>query len=233
MDYDALYAAVTKQESGGNPSAVSPVGALGLMQVMPATAMDPGYGMPDIFAVARQFGFQPGDKSAATAKQLLRDPEVNAAFGKMYLDRMIRKYDGDVTRALVAYNAGPGRANGWDGDPLKLPKETQGYVRNITADYARRTGEGIPSDVRDIGSSARPVARPEEQGPPAPDPVVGVMSTLGGEREARRKAAVAAAPGRVDAAARGTGISTAPRSSATVSPKRPPAGGIMDLIGAR
>ncbi|WP_298802638.1 transglycosylase SLT domain-containing protein [uncultured Pseudokineococcus sp.] len=100
-----LLAAVAQQESGGNPSAVSPAGARGLMQLMPATA--------------RGLGVDPMDPASAVdgAGRLLRQ----------HLDR----YDGSVPLALAAYNAGPGAVARYDGVPPY--RETQQYVKKITA----------------------------------------------------------------------------------------------------
>lgn len=108
-----LIDAVIKQESGGNPRAVSPKGAMGLMQIMPATAQSPG------------FGIQP------VAVDQLFDPKVNRQFGEQYLGAMIDRYKGDTRRALVAYNWGPGNADKWDGRMETLPAETRQYVGNI------------------------------------------------------------------------------------------------------
>lgn len=74
-------------ESRFNPRAVSPVGAVGLAQVMPATAriLQPGITRDELF-----------------------DPETNLRLGFTYLKDMLRKYDGDIRLALLAYNRGPG-----------------------------------------------------------------------------------------------------------------------------
>lgn len=107
---DPLIKAVIQQESGGNPNAVSPVGARGLMQVMPNTGVDPGFGI----------------------KPLQNDtPGENVRFGTDYLNTMRKRYGGDLDRALVAYNWGPGNADKWNGDPSTLPAETRNYVKSI------------------------------------------------------------------------------------------------------
>lgn len=117
-----LIEAVIRQESGGNPNAVSPRGAVGLMQIMPDTARDPGFGVRPLPA------------------NMLRDPEANRAFGTEYLTTMVKRYNGDIPRALVAYNWGPGNADKWDGRMESLPAETRDYVRNITGSLGQGGG---------------------------------------------------------------------------------------------
>lgn len=112
-----LIQAVIGQESGGDPNAVSPKGATGIMQVMPDTAKDPG------------FGVQPFDPNTP-----LTDPQENQRFGTDYLNAMLKRYDGDLDAALVAYNAGPGRADAWlkaGKDMSLLPAETQDYLVKV------------------------------------------------------------------------------------------------------
>jgi soluble lytic murein transglycosylase-like protein len=100
-------------ESGGNPNAVSPKGAMGLMQVMPDTARDPG------------FGIKPWD---GTASDLTR-------VGKEYRAKMQQRYGGDLAKMWAAYNAGPGRVDqaldthgpNW---LARMPAETRNYVLN-------------------------------------------------------------------------------------------------------
>ena len=126
-----LQDAVIYQESRGDPNAVSPVGATGIMQLMPDTAANPGFGVRNIFQVARDMGVPVMGDTADMAQVLMRNPEVNAAMGTEYLSTMLARYGGDVERALVAYNWGPGRADDWNGSRDSLPEETQGYLRNI------------------------------------------------------------------------------------------------------
>ena len=126
-----LQDAVIEQESRGDPNAVSPVGATGIMQLMPDTAANPGFGVRNIFQVARDMGVPVMGETADMAQVLMRNPEVNAAMGTEYLSTMLARYGGDVERALVAYNWGPGRADDWNGSRDSLPEETQGYLRNI------------------------------------------------------------------------------------------------------
>jgi hypothetical protein len=123
----ALVRAVIGAESSGNPNAVSPKGAAGLMQVMPATAAE----------IAAELGddtfFQ---LSSAEQKKYLLNPNVSVRYGTHYLNKMLKRYDGDVEAALVAYNAGPGNADKWlkagrDYAALPVPEETGPYVQKI------------------------------------------------------------------------------------------------------
>lgn len=129
FSFDNVRDALVKQESGGNPNAVSPKGAVGLTQIMPATARDPGYGVPNIFDTARGMGVLVADESDATLQQLLRNPQVNEAFGRNYFNAMSRKYGGDQAKTLAAYNAGPGAVDEYGGVPPY--QETQNYVAAI------------------------------------------------------------------------------------------------------
>lgn len=101
-----LVKAVIQAESGFNPSAVSPKGALGLMQLMPATARELGVHNPF-------------------------HPEQNIRGGVTYLKRLLDLYDQDVTLALAAYNAGPGSVAKYGTVPPY--RETRDYVRRITS----------------------------------------------------------------------------------------------------
>lgn len=108
-----LVANVVRQESGGNPDATSPVGAMGLMQLMPATAAELGVASP-------------------------YDPMQNLDGGVRYLAKMIALFDGDLTRAVAAYNAGPGSVKRHGGVPPFA--ETQDYVRRILGEGANGNG---------------------------------------------------------------------------------------------
>jgi soluble lytic murein transglycosylase-like protein len=101
----ALLEALVWQESRWRQSAVSPKGAVGLTQLMPATA--------------RELGVDP------------RDPVANLEGGARYLRAMLDRFDGNVVKALAAYNAGPARVERAGGIPAI--RETQGYVAAILA----------------------------------------------------------------------------------------------------
>lgn len=117
VDSATLNHITMMSESGGNPNAISPKGARGLMQVMPATARDPG------------FGIRPSSGSQSD----------DVRVGQEYLQAMVQRYGGDLRKSWAAYNAGPGRVDGLIGkygdDWLQYaPAETQAYVaRNMRA----------------------------------------------------------------------------------------------------
>jgi soluble lytic murein transglycosylase-like protein len=119
----ALVLAVIQAESGGDPLAVSPAGALGLMQVMPDK-------------------FSPGKDPF--------DPEANLRAGCSYLRRMLDRYGGDLESALAAYNAGPGAVDRWGGVP-PFP-ETTAYVERVLLLYVEMS-ENPDRPVRQTAST--------------------------------------------------------------------------------
>lgn len=102
-----LISAVAEVESGGNQSAVSPAGAVGVMQLMPETAAG--------------LGVNPYDMKS------------NVEGGAKYLREMLDTFDGDVKKAVAAYNAGPNAVKAYGGVPPYA--ETQNYVNNVLDIY--------------------------------------------------------------------------------------------------
>ena len=105
VEIEGLRNAVMMTESGGDPNAVSPDGAIGLMQIMLPTAREPGFGVENAFEIADRLGYVFNDTSDETLKRLLFLPDVNVEFGNQYLDAMLNQYS-EVDDALRAYNAG-------------------------------------------------------------------------------------------------------------------------------
>ncbi len=147
----AVALGLIRQESSFDPAAGSPVGAQGLMQLMPATAA----------AVARRVGGPAGP---------LTDPAVNLRLGTAYLAGLLNRFTA-LPPALAAYNAGPGRVQEWlttFGDPAAgavdpidwvelIPfGETRNYVQRVVENvviYRARDGVDLPNPVLRWGAS--------------------------------------------------------------------------------
>lgn len=119
--------AVALVESGFNPQAVSPKGAMGLMQLMPATARQ--YGVRDAF-----------------------DPQENLSAGARHLRSLLDEF-GDSRLALAAYNAGSGAVRRHGGVPAY--RETQDYVRKVKSAHERLGGRLVVTGPAS-GSDAEP-----------------------------------------------------------------------------
>jgi soluble lytic murein transglycosylase-like protein len=131
---DKLFSAIQTVESNNNPKVISSAGAVGLMQVLPTTAMDPGFGLPNIFEFAEKRGVPVIARNETGAKVLLEDPKIGAEYGQAYMKAMLDRYNGNVVHALAAYNWGPGKADNWvrqGANMDQLPVETQKYIPNV------------------------------------------------------------------------------------------------------
>lgn len=156
-----LLQAMIQVESAGKPGAVSNKGATGLMQVLPSTAMKPGFGLPNVFDFAEQMGTQVGRRNEAEAKRLLADPTVGAGYGQRYMDAMLQRYNGNLEYALAAYNAGPGRVDKWlaaGADFNKLPEETRAYIPKVLAALAPTGAAPVPGAAAAPGAAGPPTA---------------------------------------------------------------------------
>lgn len=113
-----LLKAVMAAESGFNPDAVSPKGAIGLMQVMPATAQR--YGLA-------------GDKKKSL-EQKLRDPKTNIRLGARYLSDLAKRFPGQRDLVIASYNAGEGAVRQYK-NAIPPYAETRNYVQLVSELY--------------------------------------------------------------------------------------------------
>jgi hypothetical protein len=126
QSFPNLLPNLIRTESSGNPNAVSPKGAQGLTQVMPATAQNPG------------FGVQPMANNS---------PDEQVRFGADYLRALIKHYNGDTQKALAAYNAGPGHVdqNGITNpgyvDKVMGPSDADKAALDVQKSIAKDTGK--------------------------------------------------------------------------------------------
>ncbi|HJX26985.1 MAG TPA: lytic transglycosylase domain-containing protein [Thermoanaerobaculia bacterium] len=115
-----LVAAVVEAESGFRPRAVSPRGAVGLMQVLPSTG-------------------------ASLGARNLTDPHINLDAGSRYLRRLLREHKGDLELALAAYNAGPAAVQRYGGmPPFRETREYVGRVLRIYRKHQRSVDPFVP-----------------------------------------------------------------------------------------
>ena len=129
----ALIRAVIETESNWNSKAISSKGAVGLMQLVPGTAQQMG--------VNNAF-----------------DPKQNLEGGVHYLQTLLQRYNGDLDKALAAYNAGPGAVDRAGGVPRY--RETREYVQKVTDSYFRPGSDRLPHAY----DSPRPIYRMVDQG---------------------------------------------------------------------
>jgi soluble lytic murein transglycosylase-like protein len=165
----ALVYAIVRQESAFNPMAVSPVGAMGLMQLMPTSA-----------ALAT------GDKTYVRRPRTLFNPAVNLRVGQDYLAYLMdRGVGADLLKMVAAYNAGPGAVLNTvnkvgDEDPLLMIEclpalETRNYVEKVMTSYwtyKRIFGEETKTLDAIAGGARRVDARLDLPNPPSPQPQI-------------------------------------------------------------
>jgi soluble lytic murein transglycosylase len=130
----ALVHAIIRQESMFDEEALSSAGAMGLMQLMPATARE----------TARRAGL------SHRPDWLTTNPSYNVRLGSAYLSDLIERYDGSYPLAIAAYNAGPGRVGGWletFGDPRQGRIDMVDWIEMIpvyeTRNYVQRVMENL------------------------------------------------------------------------------------------
>ncbi len=141
IDFELLQALIAT-ESGFDSSAVSPKGAIGLMQIMPATA--------------RRYGLD-GDRRLALETKLT-DPKLNIRTGTRYLRDLINMFPGQLDLALAAYNAGEGavmRA----GNQIPDYKETRNYVKTVMQIYSMLKPPAPTPELRHPLSRVRPAIK--------------------------------------------------------------------------
>jgi soluble lytic murein transglycosylase len=149
-----LLQALMREESALDPRAVSPVGAIGLTQLMLPTARE----------IARQL------RMPRPSRSDLMKSAVNIRIGARYLGQLIRKFDGSVPLAVAAYNAGGGAVSRWveargalDLDEFveEIPyDETRGYVKRVLRSFAAyRLLYGAPDAAPLLGVFGLPERR--------------------------------------------------------------------------
>ena len=154
--FDIISRAVQWKESRDNPNARSGKGAVGLMQVMPATARE----------IAAELGDEnfPAGENDTVIGQYLTNPFVNKRYGEAYLRKQLRTFANTrnpIETALVAYNAGPSTAQKWvesGYDDSLLAKETRDYKDSILSTL-QAPAAGDPTKVKFEGESLEGVSQ--------------------------------------------------------------------------
>jgi soluble lytic murein transglycosylase-like protein len=160
----SLVLAFVRIETRFQANAVSPVGAAGLMQLMPGTAKLLG---------------------GSTDDDLLFDPSYNMSLGQRYIAQLLGRYNGSIVQLAAAYNAGPGKVTAWTAarmgkeddslmfiESMKAP-ETRSYVKRLLTYYwmyHRRNDRPAPS-LDDTARGGWPIYQaPQQSAPPPPPP---------------------------------------------------------------
>lgn len=131
---DALVLAVMQHESAFRTAAISPAGARGIMQLMPATA--------EYVAGRLKLGYH--------ESKLIAEPDFNITLGRAYLHQLLQMFDGSYVLAIAAYNAGPTRVLEWIerfGDPRRKDVDSRDWIARIpfgeTRAYVRRVMKSL------------------------------------------------------------------------------------------
>lgn len=130
----ALALAITRQESEFDPNALSPAGAIGMMQLMPRTARE----------IARK-------NDVPYARDRLREIQYNMQLGSLYLARLINSYDGSYVMGIAAYNAGPGNVRKWVnnfGTPGNNPDNAMNWIEQIPFSETRNYVQRVLSNLQ-------------------------------------------------------------------------------------
>lgn len=137
--FSALVDSVIKQESAGRVDAVSPKGALGIMQLMPDTARQ----------MAQELGVN------FNLGRLTRDADYNKQLGSAFLSKMLERYDGEQALAVAAYNAGPARVDEWlerHGDPRIGDISVSAWVRQIPFKETREYTSKVLAELSQVSN---------------------------------------------------------------------------------
>lgn len=116
-----LVSALIQQESGGNPNAISGVGATGLMQIMPETAREIAEELGEVYTSSK-----------------LKDPETNIRWGTYHLKSLLDKFGGDELKALAAYHAGAGAVSKAEKQGKRVPDTYDPTAEISTKDYVKQ-----------------------------------------------------------------------------------------------
>lgn len=212
VDFELLKSVIAA-ESGFNSGAVSSAGAVGLMQIMPATARDMGVQSDERFSV----------------EQKLTDPSLNVKLGARYLKFLMNKFPGRLDLAVAAYNAGHGAVQR-AGYAVPRYTETQNYVRTVLAIYQTLkpgAADGVYTGVapiplarlsRNAGRVSMTLAGAKGKSMPVvPQPVV-LTAHQNAQTVAVAKDVAAAAepPSALDAVASKVAVAEAAKAPATV-----------------
>ncbi|WP_292289098.1 lytic transglycosylase domain-containing protein [Marivita sp.] len=148
-----LVLAIARRESEFDPRVVSPVGARGLMQVMPRTAQEVAGWLNVEYSETR----------------LLGDPVYNAVLGAAYLERLAAQFNGNPVMIAAGYNAGPSRPARWmeeRGDPRQGEMDVIDWIEHIpfteTRNYVMRVAESLPIYRARLGRNPHPVPFSQE-----------------------------------------------------------------------